>query len=63
MQSHRVCHDGLIYWNAWRIYIGYLLSGEEVGIEPAGTGSGISTSGRSGSADSTNEILSPETTT
>jgi putative transposase len=38
MQSHRVCHNGLIYWNAWRIYIGYLLAGEEVGIEPVGDG-------------------------
>lgn len=38
MQSHRVCHNGLIYWNAWRIYIGYLLAGEEVGIEEVGDG-------------------------
>jgi hypothetical protein len=38
MQSHRVCDNGLIYWNAWRIYIGYLLAGEHVGIESIGDG-------------------------
>jgi len=35
---HRVCDTGLIYWNAWRIYVGYLLAGEHVGIEPVGDG-------------------------
>lgn len=38
MHPHRVCDTGLIYWNAWRIYVGYLLAGEHVGIEPVGDG-------------------------
>lgn len=38
MQTSRVSHNGLIYWNAWRIYIGYLLVGEDVGIEPIDDG-------------------------
>jgi transposase InsO family protein len=38
MHAHRVCDTGLIYWNAWRIYVGYLLAGEHVGIEPVGDG-------------------------
>jgi putative transposase len=38
MHAHRVCDSGLIYWNAWRIYVGYLLAGEHVGIEPVGDG-------------------------
>jgi putative transposase len=38
MHLHRVCDTGLIYWNAWRIYVGYLLAGEHVGIEPVGDG-------------------------
>jgi putative transposase len=38
IHPHRVCDSGLIYWNAWRIYIGYLLAGEHVGVEPVGDG-------------------------
>ena len=38
MQTRRVSHNGVIYWNAWQIYIGYLLAGEEIGIEPIGDG-------------------------
>ncbi len=36
--SHRVCDSGLIYWNAWRIYVGYVLAGENVGIEAVADG-------------------------
>jgi putative transposase len=35
---HRVCDSGLIYWNAWRIYVGYLLAGEHIGVEPVADG-------------------------
>ena len=38
MHPHRVCDTGLIYWNAWRIYVGYLLASEHVGIEAVGDG-------------------------
>jgi putative transposase len=38
MHPHRICDTGLIYWNAWRIYVGYLLAGEHVGVEPVGDG-------------------------
>lgn len=38
IHPHRVCDSGLIYWNAWRIYVGYLLCGEHVGVEPVGDG-------------------------
>jgi putative transposase len=38
MHAHRVCHSGMLYWNAWCIYVGYLLAGETVGIEPIGDG-------------------------
>jgi transposase InsO family protein len=38
IQPHRVCDSGLIYWNAWRIYVGYLLCGEHVGVEPIDDG-------------------------
>lgn len=38
IHPHRVCDSGLIYWNAWRIYVGYLLAGEHVGVEPVGDG-------------------------
>jgi len=38
MHRHRVAHNGLIYWNAWRIYVGYLLAGEDIAIEPVGDG-------------------------
>ena len=38
MAVNRVCDSGLIYWNAWRIYVGYLLSGEYVGVEATGDG-------------------------
>jgi putative transposase len=38
MHPHRVCHSGLVYWNAWCIYVGYLLAGELVGIEPVADG-------------------------
>jgi len=38
MQRARVAHSGLIYWNACRIYVGYLLAGEDVGIESVGDG-------------------------
>lgn len=30
---NRVCQNGLIYWRGLRIYIGYLLAGEWVGLE------------------------------
>ena len=35
---HRVCSGGLIYWNAWQIYVGYLLAGEQVGVEAVDDG-------------------------
>lgn len=38
MHRHHVCDNGLVYWNALRIYIGYLLAGEDVGIEPIADG-------------------------
>jgi len=38
IHPHRVCDSGLIYWNAWRIYVGYLLAGEHIGVEPVGDG-------------------------
>ena len=38
MHPHRVCRNGLIYWNAWRIYVGNLLAGEHIGIEPVADG-------------------------
>jgi len=38
VHPHRVCDSGLIYWNAWRIYVGYLLAGEHVGVEPVDDG-------------------------
>lgn len=38
IHPHRVCDSGLIYWNAWRIYVGYLLAGEHVGVEPVDDG-------------------------
>jgi hypothetical protein len=38
MQTRRVSHNGVMYWNAWQVYIGYLLAGEEIGIEPVGDG-------------------------
>lgn len=38
IHPHRVCDSGLIYWNAWRIYVGYLLAGEQVGVEPVDDG-------------------------
>lgn len=37
-QHARVCSSGLIYWRALRIYIGYLLHREVVGLEPVGDG-------------------------
>ena len=38
MHPNRVCDSGLIYWNSWRIYIGYLLAHEYVGVEAVGDG-------------------------
>ena len=38
IHPHRVCDSGLIYWSALRIYVGYLLAGEQVGVEPVGDG-------------------------
>ncbi len=38
IHPHRVCHNGLIYWRTCRIYIGYLLAGECVGVEPVDDG-------------------------
>ena len=38
MHTHRVCESGLIYWNAWRIYVGYLLAGDLVGVEAVDDG-------------------------
>lgn len=38
MHPHRVCHSGMVYWNALCIYVGYLLAGETVAIEPVGDG-------------------------
>jgi putative transposase len=38
MHPHRVSHSGLVYWNAWCIYVGYVLAGETVGIEPVSDG-------------------------
>ena len=35
---HRVCQNGLIYWRALRVYIGYLLSRETIGLEEVGDG-------------------------
>lgn len=34
----RVCQNGLIYWRGLRIYIGYLLAGEWIGLEEVGDG-------------------------
>jgi len=34
----KVCRSGLIYWRALRVYIGYLLHGEWVGLELVGDG-------------------------
>lgn len=38
MVVNRVCDNGVIYWNNWRIYVAYLLAGEHVGIEATGDG-------------------------
>ena len=38
IHPHRVCDSGLIYWSALRIYVGYLLAGEHVGVEPVSDG-------------------------
>jgi transposase InsO family protein len=35
---NRVCQTGLIYWRGLRIYIGYLLAGEWIGLEEVGNG-------------------------
>lgn len=35
---NRVCQSGLIYWHGLRIYIGYLLAGEWIGLEEVGDG-------------------------
>ena len=35
---NRVCQSGLIYWRGLRIYIGYLLAGEWIGLEEVGDG-------------------------
>lgn len=36
--SGRVSRNGVVYWRALRIYIGYLLAGEWIGIEAIGDG-------------------------
>lgn len=35
---HRVSGNGIIYWSNYQIYIGYLLAGEQVGLEAVGDG-------------------------
>ena len=37
-ERQRVSQNGLIYWRALRVYIGYLLAGEWVGMEPVADG-------------------------
>lgn len=37
-EKGRVCQSGLIYWRSLRVYIGYLLRGEWVGLELIGEG-------------------------
>ncbi len=37
-QHARVCQSGLIYWRSFRVYIGYLLHREWVGLELVGDG-------------------------
>ncbi len=36
--SKRVCQSGLIYWRGKRVYVGYLLAGNWVGLEQVGDG-------------------------
>ena len=38
MQTKRVCSSGIIYCNALRVYVGYVLAGELVGVEPIDDG-------------------------
>ena len=37
-ERQRVSQNGLIYWRALRVYIGYLLAGEWIGMEPVADG-------------------------
>ncbi len=37
-QSQKVAANGVVYWSSLRIYIGYLLAGERVGLEETGDG-------------------------
>src|SRR5260221_11754413 len=34
----RVSHNGLIYWRALRVYIGYLLAGQWIGVQEVAAG-------------------------
>ncbi|MBZ4217920.1 hypothetical protein, partial [Klebsiella aerogenes] len=34
----RVSHNGLIYWRALRVYIGYLLAGQWIGVQEGAAG-------------------------
>lgn len=34
LEVHRVAQNGLLYWRGLRIYVGYLLAGQLVGLEP-----------------------------
>lgn len=38
IHSYRVCDSGLIYWNSSRIYVGYQLAGERIGLEAIAEG-------------------------
>lgn len=38
METKRVCSSGMIYCNGLRVYIGYVLAGELVGVEPVDDG-------------------------
>ncbi len=38
IHAHRVSHNGLIYWNGCRIYVGYQFAGERIGLEAIADG-------------------------
>ena len=38
VHTHRVCDNGLVYWDSGRIYVGYQLAGERIGLEAIGDG-------------------------
>jgi putative transposase len=38
IHAHQVSHNGLVYWNSCRIYVGYQLAGERIGLEAIGDG-------------------------